>query len=81
MSKRKYPLTIKEAKEVCKSLIGRLPHCGCEVSVKKWETEELIVWDTPTYKASVPMKVDNELWLQNIAGTYRLNETRISHLK
>lgn len=72
--KKLYGITLEEAKEICKQIIGRLPRCGYSVLVK----DDLVSITTPPKLTWPPQPAwtanhRRQIRLYNISGTYSLD--------
>ncbi len=66
-------ITLKDAKERCRALIGRLPRCGREVLVLRGTVDDYCIW---TDDRRIEGEFEFEVILENSAGRYRVREHR-----
>lgn len=65
-------MTIKQAKQISRQIIGRLPKCGREVCVERGVKPLTLTqaWDG----RQITGRFEYEIWLENSAGRYRVRE-------
>lgn len=71
--RKRYSITLKQAKELARTITGHLPRPGYMVDVYMYTQQETIIWDWSQRKTTE--EVTHIIYLENCAGQYRLGET------